>query len=236
LSAAHSELAELRAANEAFRTASQHFASLGLEVQEMTAAANLMANWKVSPQNVIKYLLTEAQAAGHDLSSILGGAATGVDPNAIRRIIRDEVAPLTNAQTEQHRVAQAHSNAAREYQEFGQQFPEALVQEAEIASLMQRFPQMSATEAHLRLQNYALQQGYDYSQPLRPQMEARRSGAPAAPNGPTPQPANRSVLPGSRMPASNGAMTDVRTQPAAADASTRDIVAEALREAGIMLE
>ena len=228
------ELEQLRTANEAFRTAANTFTTLGLEPREMAAAANLMANWKQSPQNVIKYLLTEAQAAGHDVSGILGGGQSGIDPATIRRMVQDAVAPLTNAQQEQNRVAQAHDNAAREYQDFSRQYPEALVQEEEIASLMRRFPDMSAEAAHLRLHNYALQNGFDYTQPLRPQFEARRSGMQVLANTPS-QPANRSVLPGSRMPASNG-MTDMRTAAAPASTSTRDIVAEALREAGIQLQ
>ena len=99
---------------------------------------------------------------------------------------------------------------------------------------MQRFPELSAEAAHLRLHNYALQNGYDYSQPLRPQMEARRGGV-QAPTNQAPQPANRSVLPGTRVSASNG-MTDMRTAAAPASMSTRDIVAEALRESGIVLQ
>jgi hypothetical protein len=229
------ELDQLRTANEAFRSAATSFSTLGLQPNEMAAAANLMANWKQNPASVIKYLLTEAQAAGHDLSAILGGAQAGVDPAAIRRIVQEAVAPLTSAQQEQHRVAQAHDNAAREYQDFAQQYPEALVQEEEIASLMRRFPDMSAEAAHLRLHNYALQNGFDYTQPLRPQFEARRSGMQVLNTPSQPQPANRSVLPGSRMPASNG-MTDMRTAAAPASTSTRDIVAEALREAGIQLQ
>lgn len=232
-----SKIRELEAAVGAYREAAQHMEKLGLTPQENMAALNLMAQFKAQPIPTLKFMLTEAQAMGHNISSLFDGAAPGLDPAAIRRIVNDAVAPLTAARESEEAAAAAHERSVQQTNEFFNSFPDATVHDQELGRLLLKHPDWSPQTAYYALQNFALQNGLDWSQPLPAQIIARQNGEGApAPVTPSNQPpANRSVLPSSRTPV-DARITDTRQQPRSNATRSRDIVAEAMAEAGITLQ
>lgn len=227
----------LEAENNAFRTSASAINALGLDPREMSAAANLMSNWKKDPVGVVRYLLTQAQALGHDVSALVGGQA-GLDPAAIREMVRTEIAPLTERQRAEQVAAEARAASETEFNDFVQEFPEALTHADSLANMLRSFPQLSPREALFRLQAWTFQNGYDWNQPLAPQVQSRQDGgngtASTAPTQPTRTVSNRSPVPGVTPP--NGQMTDMRRPNGAATpagASNRDVVAAAMVAAGL---
>lgn len=167
---------------------------LGLNENEAVMSMQLMNKWKQDPVGTIKYLLTEAKAAGHNVD--IEGLAPGMDMGAIARIIDQRLQPLQQDREAQQREQQVQQEAERQYQEFiyNPAFPNARTHENEIAQLLRSDPRLSLEAAYYKLQSYALQRGLDFTQPLGPQLQyqqqqpaqqsvANGGGAPMVPGG-----------------------------------------------------
>lgn len=223
------ELAAARAATQAAQQA-------GLNDQESTTAIQLMAAWKKNPGDTLRWLLTEYQKAGNDISGLLGGEGaqqTGV--GAIARLIDEKLKPFTEAQQQQQQSTQAQQEAAQEAQRFFGSYPDAVIHEAPIANLMQQYPSMSAEAAYWRLKAYVQQNGLDWNQPLAPQVLQRQQTAQGGDQGaPNSQQQQQQRQPAPMPNGVNGGAALSVPAPAVNEASdsVADIVRSAMRDAG----
>ena len=158
---------------------------LQLNPTEQIIGLKLLAAYRKEPQATINYLLTEAKANGHNVAL---NDQPGIDASAISSMIDKKLQPFTDQHQEGQRVQAAHAQAERDYNEFMQANPGARVHENEIAGLLQRFPHLSLESAYLRLENWMLQNRFDVSQPLQPQVAARNAAAQRSGNGQGPRP------------------------------------------------
>lgn len=229
------ELDKTTAHLSAFREAAQLPTSLGLQPQEVTTAMQFMAHFKANPVEAARKVLTEVLAMGHNIEDLKGS----VDMAALQRMIQQEVAPFKQNLTtqQQHEAAQAErvkyeAEADRELEEHFDSFPWAQQQQVELHQLMQADERLSLREATLMLQAWALERGYDYNKPLRAQHEASVNGQGQIQQRQQPTRQNNA-----QMAAPNGTTSGqvVAHVNAAAnhDLSTRDIVAQTLREHGV---
>ena len=216
----------LRGQVEAFNQAFSTFRELGLSPDQVTTGAKLAKAYMENPQATIDYLLTDAKSRGININV----GSQGVDTAAIKQIVSQALAPLVQDR-EQAELSRKHMEDAKaEADAFFEEFPDAVIHEDVLAAVIRQSPNSSTREAYYRLQAECLRNGFDWSKPLRPQYQARRTqgGNPASTSQPAPS--RGAPLPNGRS--SSGAREIGRTSIAPATTNNRDIVADAMREAG----
>lgn len=168
----NTELENLRGQVKAFNDVASEAKDLGLSPTEQSIGFKLIAAYRKNPGATVNYLLTEAKANGHDIK--LGDAA-GIDTAAIMGMIKKELAPFTSDRERVTLRTEAENAAVVEYNSFMEANPGAKTHETSIATLMQRFPNLSLESAYLRLENWMLSNGFDTTKPLEPQVAARNA-------------------------------------------------------------
>lgn len=139
-----------------------------LSLGETESAIQLMQAFKTDPAKTLRDLITQAQASGITLDEV---STQPLDINAVRAMIRAELGQGQQPQRSapSHTMDEGTTQAAQ----FFAQFPDAHVQETEIARLM-GVENCSPTEAYWKLKAYAIENGLDWSQPLIPQYQMRQ--------------------------------------------------------------
>lgn len=236
LDTSNAKVHELETALQAYQHAAQSYTSLGLKPDQVTTALQLMSNWIKNPVATIKYMLTETQAAGHDISTLTGG---GFDPEALGKMLDARLQPITSRLEEEKRYAEASSAAANTWNGFVSAHPDAATHEEILADMLAKDKNLSLDGAFWRLHSWAVVNNLDFSQPLRLQVEqratdegnkdnkTRRGNTPANP---------RSVPPVARNQSATENMTDFRLPRVAHDMANRDLVADTLKEFGLKVE
>lgn len=234
LRSAQQQLQTLTTERDAYRNAAQMPQQLGLKPDQTVTALQLFANYLKNPVETIKYILTEAKAAGHNVDNI--GAGGTLDVAALSRVIDQRLAPLTDAHTAEQHARQAAQEAEQVWGGFVERFPDAPLHETAMVSLMQRDQSLDLSSAYFMLKSWALENGLDFSKPLAEQYAAKtqQNGGNNSDTRTAQQP--RGGLPNGR---GGNAAPLVNMQPGAAaseNMSSGDIVKEAMREAGINLQ
>jgi hypothetical protein len=187
-----------------------------------------MAHWRRDPVGAARNILTELRAAGYDLPDL----GSTVDAGALRRMIHEAIAPFQQDREQQRQAAEHQQAVQSEVNQLFADMPWTAANQDELARIITAEPSLSLRDAAYQLQIWALRNGYDVNQPLGPQHQAALSRAQAAQQ---PQRNNVARAPG---PMTNGADTMVPRRGASVghERSTRDIVRESMREAGLAIE
>lgn len=215
----------------AFREAAQLPTQLGLSPEESSTGLQLVASWKQNPVGVIQYLVEQAKAAGHNVEG-LGGIS---DMGAIRRMIDERLAPVTQQAQSVQAQEQAQTAAREQVQALASAYGEsALVNSDALSKLIgasqESGQSMSLEQAYFRFAEWCYRNQYDPHQPIDAQIEARR-----APQANTPAQSEQRNPPrpnGRAVSAPNGVTPVDPTAVFTGQESMRDIVRASLREAG----
>jgi hypothetical protein len=199
----------------------------------------IVAQWQKDPTAAVKYLLTEYAAMGHNVNELLGKDG-GLDMAAVNTAIQNAVGPLVQDRTAQQREQQVNETVVREYNAFMAKYPEAATHENDIATLMQHDRQMTPEVALFRLKSWALENQYDFTRPLAPQIQARQQGGqqpsqqqprPPVQGSQAPQQMTQPPIPNGRgSPQTNVAQ---HKTSAAADSDWDSIIREELQRSNI---
>ena len=193
-----------------------------LSPEELTTGAQIIKSYKEDPVATVKYLLTQAQAAGHNLDDIATG---GADMSAIKQMVNEAVSPLV--QDRQQRVdAEEHQKKAQDvYNGFMSKYPDAQMHENSLARLLETDQNLTPEAAYFKLKNFYLEKGLDFSVPLETlaQQEQQRKQ--------TPEVNTQQTLPsGGNIPAQN--VTDT-ADIADVGTSYDEIIRQSMRDAGL---
>ena len=223
------ELERVTTELNAFREAASVPRELGLNPQEVTNAMQWFAHWKQNPVEAATRVLTELRAMGYEVEG-LGGQ---VDMAALRRMVQEAVSPFQQDREAAQREQEVSQRVDAELNALYTAMPWARGQQQEMMNLLDADPTLTLREAALHLQAYALQHGYDLSKPLRPQVLAAQNGGGGQQQ--QPQRPNNARLP---APSTTGdvPLTTRRVTSAGHERSNRDIVKEAMREAGLNID
>ena len=200
---------------------------LGMSPEEHMSAVRIFGWYKKEPEQALKWLLTEAQAKGYNMQAILGGEAAqgGVNMDAMRRLVQEQVQPLVERNQQEQAWQQAQQAAGNELQQFYAEFPDAAVHEDVVYNVMEQLPNLSLREAYLRVENWAIRNGLDTTRPLAPQVEAKKAGRTLA----------QARRPAPNFPRGRGGQMETVTGPKGSydEFSTNDIIRSAMRENGM---
>lgn len=206
---------QLNAINDAGTVGTQY----NLTPEEVTTGAQVISAYKQDPVGTLKYMLTQAQAAGHNVDELLGGG--GIDAGAIQQMIASQLQPLLSEYEQRADTQAAHDQALQIYNDFSSKYPDAATHEASLARLLQEDPNLTPDAAYFKLRSYYAERGLDWTKNLVTLQNERR----AAPSGNTQQ-----QLPEGGVPATN--VTDA-PQVADVNMSFDDIIRESMKDAGI---
>lgn len=231
------EVKQLRDTNHMAGALNDVPSKLGLDMRETELGMQAIASFKKDPVATAKWMLQETMRLGYDLKQIIGADADGqlnggsLDLQAIKAMIADQVAPLVNDRNAQQVTAQQEQEATREYEAFLAKHDNAGVHEDVIVKLMQNDKTLSPEVAYWQLREYAAKHGFDFTQPLRAQADARAKGAQNQQPGNAPPQAQQRPMPNGGAPTA-----DMRQQPQMAhpDDAWDSIVQQSLAEAGFV--
>jgi hypothetical protein len=214
---------ELTARLDALEGANTLGTQYGLSADELTAGAQLMKSWKEDPAGTVKYMLTQAQAMGHNV------ADGGTDVRAIKSMIDEALAPIRGRYESEQQQEQTRQEAQQVYNNFMASYPDAAVHQNALAQLLDNEPSLSLEAAYFKLKSAFAERGLDWNVNLETHLanSQRQQGQQEIPpnRGGQQQP-----LPSGSV--NSGAVTDT-AEIASADASFDDIIKQSMSEAGM---
>ena len=209
---------QLAAVNEAGNVGTQY----GLSPQEVTTGAQLIAAYKKNPVEAIQYMLTQAQANGHNVDNIISG---GTDMSAVKQMLDNALAPILGEHRQREDTQAAQDRAAVIYNDFHTRYPDSAVHEDTLTRLLKQDPNLSVDAAYFKLQSFYNAKGLDWTKPLEQlQREADAQQQQPSVNTQPQPPEGGSVNP--------NLVTDT-AQVADISMSTDDIIRQAMAEAGL---
>lgn len=221
-------------------------ANLKLAPEEYAIGARIMAAFKTDPKKAIAFLVKEAQDQGVDMSDlgVSGGGLTRKDvEDLLTTVVGKHLEPFkfitedrqTQIETQQNREA-----AKDAINEFYQEHPDATVHEEALAILMNAKPGTSLDMAYLILQNNAMKHGFDWTKDTIPQAQAwmaKNGKGGTSNNGTGKQPVNtQRTLPDLSGRQGNDSIVTRTNVSLGGEASSGDVVREAMREAGMNVD
>ena len=207
---------ELDAINKAGTVGTQY----GLSPEEVSTGAQIVAAWKKDPIGTVKYMLTQAQASGHNTDEISSG---GADMSAMKQMLDTALQPLIGEHQARVDTQEANSTAQGIFNEFTAKYPDATPHHGSLARLIQNEPTLSPEAAYFKLRNFYLEKGLDWTkslEDLQAEVQARHNSVQNTQQ---------------QLPDGNVSSENVRGNETVAtiDTSTDDIIRQAMVEAGI---
>lgn len=137
--------------------------SSDLTPDDIQTGIELIRNWKKSPEDTIKFLLTQAKSYGINVDN----DKTGVDMAAINTMLDQKLQPFIQEREQAIRMQQSKVSARNIYNNFMARYPDAANHKEEIAYLYRKNPNMGLDAIYYQLKNHYYENGYDFSTPLR---------------------------------------------------------------------
>lgn len=199
-------------------------ARLGLNMDEVNLGLKLAAGFKSDPVETARYIVAEAMKLGYNLEQIVETAGSNnLNMTAIKQLLDDRLGPVADQRNAEQEKRTQEQNGIDAYNVFMRRFPDAAHHQEQIAAVARQY-KIAPEDAYFELRKWANNKGYDFNQPLQPQMQ--RASQPA--NGPSAAP-----LPsGGSLP---GVVTNT-PQIASDDVDYDDIIKESMREAGMNIQ
>ena len=224
------ELEAVRREVEAYKQASTLHTQLGLAPNDVTNALQFMAHWKRDPAGAAKEVLTAIRAMGHNVDDL----GSHVDMGAIKQLVSESIQPFVEDRQARTIELEAEQAAQREIDEVYARYAWAADRSAELKLILDddiakakkegRQSTLTLREAALQLAEYAIANGLDLYKPIAPQVQAIQAGTQRQNNARVPtRTSSTSVQPRRNVPASESM-------------NSRDIVRQALLDAGINIE
>ena len=222
--ALNQQVQQLQGQLEAINGAGTLGTQYDLSPEELTTGAQLVKSFKDDPVDTVKYLLTQAQAAGHNIEDI---GASGVDMSAIQQMITEAISPLASEQQQRVEAEQNRQEAVEVYQGFMAKFPDATVHEDSLARLLDSDQSLTPEAAYFKLKSFFLERNLDWNTPLEAhaQQEQQRQQAPEVNT-------QQSLPSGGNVPVQN--VTDT-ADIADVGTSYDDIIRQSMRDANIQI-
>jgi len=204
---------------------------LGLSNDEAGIGMQLMQQLKTDPVAAARQILQTAVSKGYNIQDIIGtahGQQSPVNMGAIEQMISEKLAPITQREDAMRQQQEHAAEVERGKQEFISRHEYSEIHLDPITSLLQNNPNMSPEQAYFEVKTYAVSHGLDFTQPLQPQVQAKR--VDVDPNYTNQQP-NRA------MPNGNSSNSVVTQSPAQAsgDDDWDAIVRNSMAESGMQV-
>ena len=132
-----------------------------LTPEDVQTGMDLIRQWKKSPQDTLKFLLTQAKNYGMKIDDI-----GGVDTAAISQMLDEKLKPFIQEREANIKRQQIEQQSIQKYNNFIQKYPDAEKHIDELAYLLKKNPDMSLDAVYYMLRNHYSSKGYDFNTPL----------------------------------------------------------------------
>ena len=168
------QLNEVRAQVQEVQALSRAINSYQLDNQEVAQALDLAGRMKRGDYvGVAKEVIALVAAQGYNVTDLLGAeVGDTIELKAIQRMIDDRLAPVTQEYTTRQEQQRIEQTARANYDRFVQMNEYADVQANDIAKIVQTRG-VNPQQAYDALYQFAVENNFDFSQPLGPQIKAR---------------------------------------------------------------
>tara|TARA_Y100000385_G_scaffold290490_1_gene363829 strand:+ start:792 stop:1754 length:963 start_codon:yes stop_codon:yes gene_type:complete len=215
------EIGTLKSQLEAINNAGTVGTQYNLTPEEVTTGAQIVSAWKDNPVETLQYMLTQAQSEGYNVDTIVNG---GADMGAMKQMLDNALSPIISDRNKEIETREATEKATEIYNNFSNAHPDAAVHENSLSRLLQEDSSLSVEAAYLKLQNYYLQRGLDWTKSLE-QLQSEQDTKTNSEANTQPQPPEGGSVPQTYV-TDTAQVADVRT-------STDDIIRQAMSDAGI---
>lgn len=159
-------LAKVQAYDETFKA----LRADDLTPDDIQTGLELVRQWKKSPADTMKFLLTQAKSYGINVE----GVNSGVDAAAINQMLDQKLQPFIQEREQREQERQIQEKAKRTYDDFMSKYPDAINHTDELAYLYKRNPNMSLDAIYYQLRNHYAENGYDFNTPLVEILNSRK--------------------------------------------------------------
>lgn len=146
---------------QAYETAMKSMNTGDLTPQDVQTGMDLIRQWKKSPQDTLKFLLTQAKQYGMNIDGI-----GGIDTAAINQMLDEKLKPFVQEREANIQRQRIEQQSIKQYNDFIQKYPDAEKHTEELAYLLRKNPSMSLDAVYYMLRNHYSTKGYDFNTPL----------------------------------------------------------------------
>ena len=146
---------------KAYEDAMKSMKTGDLSPEDVETGMNLIRQWKKSPQDTLKFLLTQAKSYGITVDGV-----GGIDAGAINQMLDEKLKPFIQEREARLQQQKVQQESIRQYNEFIQRYPDAETHTDELAYLLRKNPNLSLDGAYYMLRNHYSTKGYDFNTPL----------------------------------------------------------------------
>ena len=146
---------------KAYEDAMSSMKSGDLTPEDVQTGMDLIRQWKKSPQETLKFLLTQAKGYGINIEGV-----GGIDTNAINQMLDEKLKPFMQEREAKLQQQQIQQRSIQQYNDFIQRYPDAERHTEELAYLLRKNPNMSLDAVYFMLRNHYSTKGYDFNTPL----------------------------------------------------------------------
>lgn len=146
---------------QAYETAMKSMNTGDLTPQDVQTGMDLIRQWKKSPQDTLKFLLTQAKQYGMNIDGI-----GGIDTAAINQMLDEKLKPFVQEREVNIQRQRIEQQSIQQYNDFIQKYPDAEKHTEELAYLLRKNPSMSLDAVYYMLRNHYSTKGYDFDTPL----------------------------------------------------------------------
>lgn len=164
---------------EQYKGIDQQIKQHGLSLDQTREALELRALAEKDPVMAVRDIVARVLASGVTMEQLFGGDAV---PSINARVITSELdrrlGPMEKQQQQTARQTQIAEQAQEQTERFIADHPYSEIHGADISNLVEQY-NMSPQKAYYELRSWSERRGFDFTQPLRPQIEAamqRRGG------------------------------------------------------------
>lgn len=209
---------------KAYESATQAFgASNPVEIGQ---AMRLYKDLRTNPIGTVQTLLAELKANGYTLPT---GTGAAVDIQAIAAMIDQKLGASAKGQEQTTKT-----DPAKEVEEFYSRYPDARTHDDVLGAFVEKNPHLSNEEAYYALRQEAINLGYDWSKPLRPQYEARHQAQQGQNQQQQQTPPAKAPMLQGRNGSSPAVVEKEEFSPRSGE-TTDDIVRAAMKESGFKI-
>lgn len=226
---------ELLRENQQLREIKEMPGRLGLNLDQVSEAMEFRAKLERDPVATVRDIVARVMANGYTMEQLFGADAPGyINSQIISRELDNRLRPLTERHAAEERERRISEVATRNMNDFLEKHEYAELHGDAIAQFVANNPGSTPEQGYYELRHWALQNGFDFTKPLREQviakLEAERDGGQQRQPQGQQQRTNAPSTPGGTRAPAAAARTNVQDNAyAAPDASYRDIVANAFR-------
>lgn len=199
---------------------------LNLNNDQVLEAMQFRAMAENNPVQAVREIVARVLQNGYTMEQLFGTTeATGfINTKAIEQQLDRRLGPITQRLEQETKQARAHEDAVERLTAFVDEHEYADVHGEAIATLVQDRG-IAPEKAYYALREFAIKNGFDFTKPLKAQVEAAAS-AKSAP--PAKQPVRNS--PGNPRPAGNNVAPYKRSMEITPSTNYRDIIRNTMRE------